>query len=150
MWLAENHGDALAYELLNHGLRLTGPYRNCSVEDAYVVAVNAPPGSPLAVAIDPAAEWTRTDHWLSSIEYSLRWLVWAKTKDGQHNRRRPKPIRPPRQGNASRSQEKRQCVKMSKEQLQAFFDLPRIPLAAEETVVHSTSSQPATQGAPRQ
>lgn len=29
---------------------------------------------------------------LSSIEYSLRWLKWAKTKDGSAGRNVPQPI----------------------------------------------------------
>lgn len=43
--------------------------------------------------------WSVSEHLLANIDYSLRWLVWAKTSDGAKNRNRPKPI--PRPGDTS-------------------------------------------------
>lgn len=40
------------------------------------------------------AGWTVTDRLLAIIANALRWLVWAKTKDGSKNRNRPHPIGP--------------------------------------------------------
>lgn len=40
------------------------------------------------------AGWTLTDRLLAIIANALRWLVWAKTKDGAKNRHRPEPIGP--------------------------------------------------------
>ena len=36
------------------------------------------------------------EYLLAQVADSLNWLVWAKTKDAEHNRNRPKPI--PRPG----------------------------------------------------
>lgn len=33
---------------------------------------------------------------LADIANSLRLIVWSKTKDGEKNRNRPKPIKPPK------------------------------------------------------
>lgn len=41
------------------------------------------------------AGWTLTNHLLAMIADALRWLQWAKTKDGQKNRNRPDPITRP-------------------------------------------------------
>jgi hypothetical protein len=41
------------------------------------------------------AGWTLTNHLLATIADVLRWLQWAKTKDGQKNRNRPEPITRP-------------------------------------------------------
>lgn len=38
------------------------------------------------------AGWTLTNHLLAIIADTLRWLQWAKTKDGRKNRNRPDPI----------------------------------------------------------
>lgn len=106
-----------------------------------MAVVNAQPGSPLAKAIDPAGAWSQTDYWLASIEYSLRWLVWAKTKDGAKNRHRPKPIKPP-----AEKEKKTKSPRMSKKALTAFLNAPRIPVAGSKPVVRSL---PADEGAPR-
>lgn len=42
------------------------------------------------------ARWGVSEYLLAIIADSLRWLVWAKTKDAKRNRNRPKPI--PRPG----------------------------------------------------
>jgi hypothetical protein len=42
------------------------------------------------------AGWTLTNLLLATIADVLRWLQWAKTKDGRKNRRKPEPI--PRPG----------------------------------------------------
>jgi hypothetical protein len=60
------------------------------------LALMLPPESRLLRIINPENAWNLRDHMLSSIEYSLRWLVWAQTKDGQKNRKRPHPIDPPK------------------------------------------------------
>ncbi len=40
--------------------------------------------------------WQLSEQLLADAVESLRWLVWAKTKDAQHKRNMPKPI--PRPG----------------------------------------------------
>ena len=46
------------------------------------------------------ARWGISEYLLAAIADSLRWLVWAKTKDAKRNRNRPKPI--PRPGDKRR------------------------------------------------
>lgn len=133
VWLAEEHPDALTAELLRYGLHLTGPYHNCTVDEAYAIAVNTAPGSPLAAALDPAAAWPTSAYLLSSIEYSLRWLCWAKTADGAKGRNRPTPLATP----ATPSQKKRaEHPGMSKDELAEYLAMPRVELQA---VTHSVN-----------
>lgn len=40
----------------------------------------------------PVSAHTYEAEFLRSVEHSLRWLVWAKTKDGSKNRNMPEPI----------------------------------------------------------
>lgn len=54
-----------------------------------------PAGSKYAGAVDPNLSWSDTQQLLASIDYSLKWLVWSRTKEGEHNRNQPKPLKPP-------------------------------------------------------
>ena len=45
-------------------------------------------------AYDERAVWTAERTLLAAIVNDLNWLVWSKTKDGQRNRNRPKPVGP--------------------------------------------------------
>ena len=127
-WLIDHHRDELEYELIRNGLRLRmlgGPL--LTFNEVWLIAVNAPAGGRLAAAIDERLSWDRTDTWLSSIEYSLRWLVWSRTRDGQRNRRRPKPVTPPgtpRAGTRSMVS-RRDTVGMGKHALREYLSLPR-------------------------
>lgn len=44
--------------------------------------------------------WDVSDYLLADQADSLRWLVWAKTKDARKNRKKPQPI--PRPADARR------------------------------------------------
>lgn len=50
-----------------------------------------PPDSATARAVDPRNAHTPADEMLRSVEWSLRWLVWAKTKDGARGQNVPEP-----------------------------------------------------------
>lgn len=103
------------------------------MDEAYAVAVNTTPGSPLAAALDPRAVWPTSAYLLSSIEYSLRWLCWAKTEDGAKGRNRPTPLATP----ATTSQENRaEHPGMSKAELAEYLAMPRVELQA---VTHSAN-----------
>lgn len=132
VWLAEEHPDALTAELLRYGLHLTGPYRNCTVDEAYAIAVNTAPGSPLAAALDPAAAWPTSSYLLASIEYSLRWLCWAKTEDGAKGRNRPTPLVTPATGQTKKAEH----PGMSKGELAEYLAMPRVEMQA---VTHSAN-----------
>lgn len=43
----------------------------------------------------PEAMWNSAENMLWSIEFSLRVLVWQKSKDGQKNRNKPTPLKTP-------------------------------------------------------
>ncbi|MGN2635339.1 DUF5361 domain-containing protein [Nocardia takedensis] len=65
--------------------------------DLKVVVACAPPDSALSRARRPDDhQWQLGQHLLADIADSLRWLVWAKTKDAQRGRNRPDRI--PRPG----------------------------------------------------
>lgn len=60
---------------------------------------HSPPESALYKAMYPPDEdslWGLPEMLLAEAADSLRWLVWAKTEDGQKNRNHPHPI--PRPG----------------------------------------------------
>ena len=98
----------------------------------YVIAANAAPGSPLARELDPALSWTQTDYWLQSIEYSLRWLVWSKTKDGRKNHRRPKPVEAP----GKRKRRRKGGPRMTKQALREYLARPRTAIDGSKPKVH--------------
>lgn len=123
--LIHSHGDELELELLRMGYRLHDMGWRLSWHDIWLIAVNAAPGSPLAVALDPRLAWGRTDHWLRSIEYSLRWLTWAKTRDGQRNRKRPKPVPEPKPARKPDPE----LVAMDTDELDALLARPRTPVS---------------------
>ena len=64
-----------------------------------------PRESRTARRLDASLEWGPTDYLLHSIEFSARWLQWARTKDGSRGRNAPKPIQTPgeRQRNRQRA-----------------------------------------------
>lgn len=64
-----------------------------------------PRESRTARRLDASLEWSPTDYLLHSIEFSARWLQWARTKDGARGRNAPKPIQTPgeRQRNRQRA-----------------------------------------------
>lgn len=132
--MIDNHRDDLENELISRGVRLRwlgSPL--LSWRDVYIIATHAKPGSPLARALDPSLAWTQTDYWLQSIEYSLRWLVWAKTKDGQKGRKKPKPVTPP-EGKTNKRKPGKSGVRMTKRQLAEYLARPRIPAATKPKI----------------
>ena len=106
------------------------------MDEAYSVAVSAQPGSPLAAALDPAATWPVENYLLSSIEYGIRWLCWAKTRDGEKGRNPPKPpITPASQTGESGKKELQGMA--SPAELEEYLSRPRVDV---RSVVHSASS----------
>lgn len=77
-------------------MRLRGfPSPELTWRDLHVIVTCAPPDSPLARSMEPAVAGQLDTQLLRSIEYSLRWLSWAKTKDGHAGRNRPEWVRFP-------------------------------------------------------
>lgn len=92
--------DALRADLRAHyGVRLNDMYVGSeSVLDVADYAVSLPPTPASAVyrRLNPDWVWTLDAMLQAEQADSLRWMQWAKSKDGQRNRNRPKPI--PRPG----------------------------------------------------
>lgn len=94
----DEHRRAVAYDLLNLGMRLRDfPSPDLTYGDMLVIIQHAPRSSAIARAVDPErAEWSLSDYLLAQIADANAWLVWSKSKDAERNRNRPKPI--PRPG----------------------------------------------------
>lgn len=130
LWLIDNHRDELEYELIKTGVRLR--WLGCQLlswNDIYLIATNCEPGTPLARTLDKRMAWKPIDFWMQSIEYSLRWLVWAKTKDGNKGRRTPKPVQQPgteiRDANRRDVVRRTELVGMDKHSLRDYLNRPR-------------------------
>lgn len=54
-----------------------------------------PPESAVMRSVEPRVAHTHDLELTRSIDHSLRWLVWAKTKDGEKGRNMPEPYRFP-------------------------------------------------------
>ena len=80
------------------GLRLDDlGTRALSWRDLWVVVHQAPTSSALYRSVNPEAYgWGLAEQLQAAGVDALRWLVWAKTKDGAAGRNRPQPI--PRPG----------------------------------------------------
>lgn len=64
---------------------------------------HSPVESALVRAREPErSRWGVAEYLLAVIADSLRWLVWAKTKDAKRGRNRPKPV--PRPGDSQKAQ----------------------------------------------
>ena len=68
-----------------------------SVAHAAILAAQLPEGARSLGAIDPVLSWSTDRYLLASIEYSLRALLWTKTKDAAKGRNRPKMVPTPSQ-----------------------------------------------------
>lgn len=85
-----------------YGLRLNDALQSDGVLWCADLARWLPPEAAVWGCLDPRATWSTSDYLNAMAVDALRWLVWAKTKDGQKNRRQPKPIprpQPPRARN---------------------------------------------------
>lgn len=94
----EEHGAALEYDLIGigDGLRLRDcPSEEFNWRDLLVIVKHSDDTTKLWASRNPKyAGWTLSTRLLAIIANALRWLVWAKTKDGSSNRNRPVPIGP--------------------------------------------------------
>lgn len=87
-----DHREAIEYDLLRIGLRLDHlGTRRLTWRDLLVMVRKAQPESALYKSMNP--QWQRTHElsMLQSMEFTLRWLQWAKTSDGHNGRNVPEP-----------------------------------------------------------
>ncbi|MDR1954283.1 MAG: DUF5361 domain-containing protein [Clostridiales Family XIII bacterium] len=104
----------------HYGLNLDDMGEAYSRHHAAELLVMLPQKSRVWVAMNPGNAWGWQEHFMSSMEFSLRWLVWAKTKDGQKNRNRPKPIR------LRPEKAKKSTKTMTADQMKAYLSRQRI------------------------
>lgn len=91
-----SHRDAVAYDLMRCGKNLRDwPDNGVTWGDLHVLVTKAQPGSAVFSSMNPSWQHTHELELARSIDHSLRWLVWAKTKDAAANRNAPDPYRFP-------------------------------------------------------
>ena len=91
--VVDEHSHALNYDLMQCGSRLRDwPYNGVTWGDLLSLVTHAQPQTATFKALNP--QWQQDAHvdLLRSAEVSLRWLVWAKTKDGKAGRNIPEPF----------------------------------------------------------
>jgi hypothetical protein len=95
--LLEEHGSAVEADLISMGLRLRDAGTpEFTLHDLYVICANSPRTSALVRSIHgPDAAWGLQEHLLATVADYQAILIWQKTKDGQKNKNRPKPIERP-------------------------------------------------------
>ncbi|MGV9676206.1 DUF5361 domain-containing protein [Nocardia sp. NPDC003482] len=96
--LLEEHGEAIEYDLITLGLRLSQlGEASLSWRDLRAIVRWLPADSALSRAANPEEHrWQLTQQLLADMTESLRWLVWSKTEDGARGRNMPDRI--PRPG----------------------------------------------------
>lgn len=89
------HPDELRADFQEHfGLCLDDMGRGLSIVHAAALIGQLPEGSRVRAAYLPQSAWT-TDRLLAAgILNALNFIAWTKTKDGQRNRNRPRPVGP--------------------------------------------------------
>lgn len=85
-----------------YGLNIDGMGVDYSYAHAAVLVSQLPSNSRVCKFINPDAEWTEETALLASIDYSLRWLMWSRTKDAQHDRNHPELVKTPSERKAAR------------------------------------------------
>ncbi|RNL44731.1 DUF5361 domain-containing protein [Paraeggerthella hongkongensis] len=66
-----------------------------SHEHAAALCAQLPRESRLARMASPECAWSESEYMLNRIEYGMRVLAWQRTKDAQHDRKRPRPMPTP-------------------------------------------------------
>lgn len=90
--VVDEHPGALNYDLMRCGSRLRDwPDNGVTWGDLLALVEFAQPDSATFKAMNPQWQQDVSTDLLRSIEVSLRWLVWAKTQDGQKGRNAPEP-----------------------------------------------------------
>ena len=103
--------------------------RTYSVLRAADYAANLPPGGAVDRRLNPE-QWTRDQMIAASQADALNWLVWSKTRDGQKNRNRPKPI--PRPGVDDGKGRVKDAKSMPIDELKQFLARPRTPIKPKQ------------------
>lgn len=93
------------------------------------LAAHLPPDSATMLAL--SGGWTKTEHLLAGmLDYlALQW--WAKTKDGEKNRNRPKPV--PRPGVEDKTKRRmKDAMLLPLDEAKRRLALPREPIPQGE------------------
>ncbi len=98
-----SHRDELTADFRQYyGLDLADMGRAYSVAHAAILAAQLPEGARSLGVIDPVLSWSVDRYLLASVEYSLRALLWSRTKDAEKGRNKPKMVPTPSQREALR------------------------------------------------
>ena len=71
--------------------------RDYSTLHAAALLAQLPEGSRVARAYSEDAAWTSDRALMAAMVNDLNWLVWSQSRDGQHNRNRPRQVGPGQQ-----------------------------------------------------
>lgn len=94
--LLREHREEVEYLLIKHGLRLRDcPSPGFNWRDLWVIVRHDPEIRDLVQPLEDRG-WGLAEQLSAMAVDSLAWLVWAKTKDAEKGRNKPKPI--PRPG----------------------------------------------------
>lgn len=78
-----------------YGLNIDGMGVDYTHAHAAALVAQLPRDARVFVHASADAEWTEQTRILAHIEYSLRLLLWSRTKDAQTGRNKPKPLPSP-------------------------------------------------------
>lgn len=130
-WLLREHPDEIEsdfWRLYGRGVFDFAPSKAAQL----VAGVLSDPGSATYRAVYPDWQWHLIGNQLAAAQTDLLALLWwAKTRDGQKNRNRPKPVPrpgvndPEAAGNRIRAEE---VQLMTPEELDAYWALPSVPI----------------------
>lgn len=69
----------------------------------------------------PELRWSEAEYMLAMAVYALDVIKWQRTKDGQHNRNRPKPLRTPAERAAA--ERRRDSALAAREEIDAILGM---------------------------
>lgn len=128
------HKEALERDLIDLGLRLRDAGSpGFEWADLRAIVRWAPKSSALYRSMylpDEDSAWGLQEMLLAAIADSLRWLQWAKTKDGARGRNMPEPI--PRPGHRPKVTKHGGKASTPMDRARNRFMVPRLPAGSTE------------------
>lgn len=107
MLAEEECPDELRADLQQYyGLNIDGMGKGYSHAHAAALVAQLPAQSRVKTHYNPDSEWGEVEKMLASIDYTLRLIAWSKTKDAQHRRNEPQPVKTPAERKAERERGK--------------------------------------------
>ena len=140
-------GPALEADLIRSGLRLRDVgSKKFTWRDLQVFVSEMPRECALFRAMHPELyPWDNGNMLLADIADGINWLVWAKTKDGQKNRKHPQPI--PRPGVEAKQVKRTKGEAIPIDQFRQRLDelRARVRVSTKEETVRRVSTRKETE-----